>query len=84
MLRRSVKDFEGYYVIKRTPVRMKPHNSEAWAKIEALAAKKPDGCMHWDELCISAKDHQHGTKTAEHPHQFIMYCNRVGWLEKVR
>ncbi|MFT4517908.1 MAG: hypothetical protein ACI9JM_000285 [Halioglobus sp.] len=81
--RQSLADYEGYYVIQKRPVRMKPNNADTWNKIEALEATKADGHMQWDELVAAAKHHKHGTKTAKCPYEFITDCIYSKWLRRV-
>ena len=76
-------DYEGTYYIARTPRSLKSHNAVSWAKIETLASQKPDGKMDFDHISLVVKDHEHGTKSANHPYQFVTYCIRSGWLERV-
>jgi hypothetical protein len=76
-------DHEGIYYIKRAPTRMKRHNAESWGKIEKVMAKS-GGKEDFDALAIAVKDHRHGTQSARYPYQFITYCIRNGWLQRVK
>jgi len=77
-------DYEGIYYIKRAPapMRMKGHNAKSWEEIEKVMATR-GGKEDFDSLAIAVKDHRHGTKSARHPYQFITYCIRSGWLQRV-
>lgn len=83
MARQNTEDYAGNYRIKKTPSRLVRHNEITWKKIEAVIMTK-GGKAGFDELCLASKDHQHGSKTANHPYQFVTYCIRSGWLERVK
>ena len=83
MQRKTKKGYEGKYRIARSPRSMKPHNAVSWQKIVDYAATKPDGIMDFDAMSILVKDHKHGTKSANHPYQFIKYCIDSEWLKRV-
>jgi hypothetical protein len=82
MTRKTHKDYEGEYIIRRIPGIMKSHNAITWHKIEKLTSTKSDGHMSFDELVTLARDHEHGTKSATKPYQFITYCIRREWLQR--
>jgi hypothetical protein len=81
MSKKAKEDYEGYYRIARSPMRMKEHNQVSWDEIEKLSSSIPDGKMDFNQLSKLVEDHQHGTKSASHPYQFITYCIESGWLE---
>ena len=73
MLKKNVEEYrDNQYVIVREP-KLVDHNADSFDKLKALAATKEGGVMGFDEMCEAVKDHQHGTKTASHPYQFIIY-----------
>jgi hypothetical protein len=80
--KRSKQDYEGIYRIKSSPSRMAGHNATSWRKLENTL-RVSDGKAHFDQLAAAVRDHRHGTKSANHPYQFITYCIRSGWLERV-
>ena len=75
---KRMMDYEGHYKIKRAPVRMAPHNDETWAKLETEISRH--GAASFDRLAALCRDHQHGTKSANYPYQFVTYCIRQNWL----
>jgi len=78
---KQMADHEGSYKIGRRPARMAPHNLETWAKLETEFARH--GVVSFERLVALCKEHHHGAKSAHHPHQFVTYCIRGGWLERV-
>ncbi len=82
MARQNVEDYAGNYRIKNTPSRLVRHNEITWKKIEVVVIAN-GGRASFDELCYASKDHQHGSKSANHPYQFVTYCIRRDWLERV-
>ena len=83
MQKKSKEDYEGTYIIKRLPKMSKSHNFESWNKIKNVIDRN-GGKADFYQLSLEVEGHQHGTKTAAHPYQFITYCIRMGWLEKVK
>jgi hypothetical protein len=81
-VRKRVADYEGSYRIKRSPVRMAPHNLKTSRKLEAELSRH--GPVSFDRLTALCKEHRHGTESANHPYQFVTYCIRRNWLERVR
>ncbi|MDP2805398.1 MAG: hypothetical protein Q8O24_05595 [Gallionellaceae bacterium] len=77
MARQNTEDYAGNYRIKNTPSRLVRHNEITWKKIEVVINTK-GGRASFDELCFASKDHQHGSKTANYPYQFVTYCIRSG------
>ncbi|MBK8103722.1 MAG: hypothetical protein IPK30_10740 [Cellvibrionales bacterium] len=75
---------EGTYRIARTPIRLKPHNAESWEKIAKLASASPNGQLSFDQMLVAVKDHSSGSKNAPHPHQFVIYCIKSGWLKRTQ
>ena len=82
MARKTKEDYEGPYRIARSPARMKEHNKVSWEEIEKLSSSTHDGIMDFDHLAKLVENHQHGTKSANYPYQFITYCIKSGWLER--
>jgi hypothetical protein len=81
--RMTKEDFEGVYRIARMPARaMAEHNERSWQKVVAYL-QAHGGEADFDALCAQVTDHEHGTKTAQHPYQFITYLIRRGLLERV-
>ena len=80
-MNKRMVDYEGNYGIKRLPVRMAPHNKKTWSKLEAEISHH--GAVSFDRLTALCKAHQHGTKSANHPYQFVTYCIRRNWLERM-
>jgi hypothetical protein len=84
MPRNTRPGYEDLYRIARSPNRpLKRHNAVSWDKVEKLAASKPDGKVHFDELSLAVDDHESGSVNTPHAYQFIIYCVRSGWLERV-
>jgi len=83
MSRQNAEDYVGEYRLKKSPLRLAEHNEITWKKIEAVILAK-GGKAGFDELCSASINHKHGTKTANHPYQFVTYCIRSGWLERVK
>jgi len=83
MARQNSEDYAGNYRIKNTPSRLVRHNEITWKKIEVVVMAN-GGRASFDELCFASKHHQHGSKSANHPYQFVTYCIRSGWLERVK
>jgi hypothetical protein len=84
VIRNTRPGYEDNYRIARRPNRpLKRHNAVSWDKVEKLAASKPDGKVHFDELSLAVDDHQSGSANTPHAYQFIIYCVRSGWLERV-
>jgi len=79
---KSKKDYEGIYVIGRTPPRLADHNRESWDKIEELSANSVDGSMDFNVLSDTVIGHKHGTENKSHAYQFITYCIRCGYLKE--
>lgn len=80
--KKSKQDYEGVYRIKSSPASMAGHNATSWRKLESTLGLN-NGKVHFDQLAAAVRDHRHGTKSANHPYQFITYCIRSGWLERV-
>ena len=83
MLKKSKEDYEGTYIVKRQQKPQKSHNLVSWNKIKNVIDRN-GGKADFYQLSLVVKDHQHGTKTSVYPYQFITYCIRMGWLEKVK
>ena len=82
-MKKRMAEYEGNYRIKHSPKRrMAPHNEETWRKLEKELFRH--GQASFDRLSALCKDHQHGTKSARHPYQFITYCIRNEWLQRVK
>ena len=84
MPRKTKEDYEGLYRIEKSPQRMKDHNQKSWDLIEGFASTKPDGFMDFDALSKLVESHEHGTKSANYPYQFITYCIKSGWLVRAK
>ena len=83
MLKKSKEDYEGVYRIKRQPEQQKSHNLVSWNKIKNVIDRN-GGKADFHQLSLVVEGHQHGTETATHSYQFITYCIKMGWLEKVK
>jgi len=83
MIRKTKADYEGIYQIARTPGSLKSHNATSWSKIEALAKTAIDGKMDFDRMVLAVNEHESGAESAPHPHQFVTYCIKSGWLARV-
>jgi hypothetical protein len=81
MAKKSRDDYDDDYIISRRPAKpLKSHNQVSWDKIETVISSKKDKTASFNELSIAVTDHEHGTKSANHPYQFVTYCIRSGWL----
>lgn len=70
------------YRLGREPTRMAQHNAKTWAKLQQELAVR--GSATYERLVALSKGHESGTKGAPHPHQFVDYCIRSGWLEPTK
>lgn len=77
-------EYQGRYRIGHPPDdrRLKEHNAKSWAKVEKVMSER-GGVAEFDVLSVAVKDHESGQNNAPHPYQFIKYCIRRGWLERV-
>jgi hypothetical protein len=80
-MKKKISDFAGNYRIKHLPLRMAPHNETTWRKLETEITRH--GKVSFDRLTALCEGHKHGTKSANHPYQFVTYCIRRGWLERI-
>lgn len=81
-VRESSADYAGQYRIAKTPKRLASHNEASWEKIEKLISKK-GGSADFDQLTAAVQGHRHYGTEAKNPHQFVTYCIRRGWLERI-
>ncbi len=60
------------------PKSMAAHNALTYGAIAVGIAK--DGPISYDDAVVLSRHHLSGTKAKPHPHQFVDYCLRNGWL----
>ncbi len=73
--------YDGRYRISRQPVRMKLHNADSWAVVQAILIGKRTADFR--DLAVAVRNHKHYGTDPGHPQNFIAYCIRSGWLERV-
>jgi len=78
------KEYKGQYRVGRRPDmrRLTRHNAKSWEKLERVIERK-GGVSDFDSLSVAVKDHESGEQGKPHPYQFVIYCIRNGWLERV-
>jgi len=82
MKRRTREDFEGTYILQTSPSRQLTDNNQiSWSKIENFLNSKFKA--EFSVLSNLVEDHVHGTKTANHGYQFVIYCIKSGWLKRI-
>lgn len=82
MDKKTIEYYRGVYILKRSPSRaLASHNQISWKKIENYLNSKVKA--DFDVLSVLVEDHQHGTKSAKHGYQFVTYCIKNGWLERL-
>jgi hypothetical protein len=74
--------YDGRYRIARQPSRMKPHNAESWAVVNAILEGQKSADFR--DLAVAVRNHLHYGTDPLHPQNFIAYCIRSGWLEAVQ
>lgn len=79
--RAGMDKYEGRYRVARTPQMTTGHNQRSWDIIESII-QRTGSADFWD-LSDAVRDHLHCGKTTGSPHQFISYCIRRGWLERI-
>ena len=77
----TLEKYKGYYKLAKEPRSLKTHNAESWAKISKLLSIKEKASF--DELTSSVKGHLHYAEVSGNEHQFIIYCIKSGWLQKL-
>ena len=77
-------EYQGKYRIDKSPdrKRLKEHNAKSWTKVEKFILRS-GGNAEFEALSIAVKDHESGSANAPHPYQFIIYCIKNSWLERV-
>ncbi len=73
--------YEGRYRVARTPQMTAGHNQRSWDIIETILQRK--GSADFWDLSDAVRGHLNCGKRKGSPHQFISYCIRRGWLERV-
>lgn len=74
--------YYGKYRAGRSPARLSPHNEATWKRLTKLLQEQ-GGTADFDSLSTAAKGHDHGTEGKRYGYQFIIYCIKNGWLEKI-
>ncbi len=67
--------------IGRPPKSMAVHNALTYGAIAVGIAK--EGPISYDDAVVLSRNHVSGAQTHPHPHQFVDYCLRHGWLRWV-
>ncbi|RCW69480.1 hypothetical protein DES41_106354 [Pseudorhodoferax soli] len=70
----------GRYRIARQPRLYRGRRAAAWTKLE-VAFSVPEPALSFWELADALEKGE--WSPAEHPHTFLRYCIRQGWLERV-
>jgi hypothetical protein len=77
-------EYNGSYRIGARPdtVRLEEHNAKTWMKLEKCLAAA-GGAADFEALSTAATGHESGSENAPHPYQFVIYCIKNGWLERI-
>lgn len=80
----GMSEYNGKYRIGARPdtVRLEDHNAKTWMKLEKCLSDA-GGAADFDALSIAATGHESGSENAPHPYQFVIYCIKNGWLERI-
>lgn len=73
--------YEGAYKLNSSPENLLQHNFVSWKIIEAILTAY--GTADFWDLSVAVRGHKHGTKSARGPQDFVKYCIKNGWIERV-
>lgn len=71
----------GHYRIARQPRMYRGKRAAAWAKVEAAFSAPVDSLSFW--VLAEALEEGGAGQEAMHPHAFLGYCIRQGWLKRM-